>query len=422
VCAEEGFGKASLMQEAHREVQRQNLSVMLVLDQSAAYQDINRLIRSAFASAIWELLNRQPIRIAHLCSLPNKGFLMPRIKRVMREWMETQNKNIDDELEWLGSYHHDLAGFIQEWVDTKRQETPSNTLPTLGIDLNACLRGLFPEDDQPSVYLWLYVQDDFDLQTQARGLCDLLNTNARGAYKIWIKLFVTPAVLRRLDGNGTHSSIDPVVERFNLYWGRAVLDAIADRVCQSQAGVTFHQLVDRERFDAFLRNYPATVPPAPGAWITLAQQLCALSRQHDCRVLPDELWHHALVHCCRTHRKLRFEEDAVVAFGKRLDVDPVCVEVLQAIFAWQNDPGRSTRDRYPTARQIAGEVNRRRQMSGKDVMTNDNAIFAALTRLRTNPCFEPVYHIYYRTNPALAKKHLLHLKNAKGYALENVHL
>lgn len=417
VCAESGFGKMRLMGTAHVDALESSVSATLVLGKDNAYKNLDRLVRDAVADSLWSLLKGQPSTIAQLTRLPNKSYLMPRIKRMLREWMEPQGDDVNDQLDWLASHHPSLADAISELAVIARQEIPSTSIMSLCRDLNACARGLFPHDETPSTYLWIYVQDDFDWPAQGEALRNLVNACARSEFNIWVKVFITPAGLKRLDS----MQIDSQIARIGLAWESGLLEVLADGICKDRVNISFAQLIDAKRFNRFRDNYPGMIPPAPGAWLSLAHIASGLAEQYGCRVLSEDHWLDALTEYCRVYRRLQLKDGRVHAFGREVELDPIDLEVLQVIHQWCNNPEKQKLAARPSAKQIVTEINQQRKTQGRRII-KDNAVFTSIHRIRTNPHFEPAYHRVYRKPNVQDEQWLVYLKNENGYFLDQFDL
>jgi hypothetical protein len=412
VCAENGFGKARLMQEAHQEMgQHDNLSIMLILNAGTAFENLYQKIRDEAAAAIWSLLEAQPALLGNIIRHP---YYVVRTKSLLHEWLVQRGDDLDNELLRLDSLHPSHSDVIQAFMAAKAQNTLARTARALGADLMACANGLF--HGKPGVYLWVRVEDDVDWHTQGVVLRELLcNIEwVRGQNNICLKVFVTPANLRVLD----RMQIDPQIERINLVWRLDLLHNLADDVCRRFAQAPFSQLVDAMRFNRFQNDYPGMIPPAPGAWIAFAQTVSALSAQYGCRVLSEDHWHKALAEFCRAYRRLSMRDGRVCAFGSTIDMDPILLEVLQVILDWQRDPEKTKAAPRPFAKQILEEINRQRKAQGRQTI-KENAIYTYVNRIRKNPHFEPVYHRYSEESQKHAEQHLVYLKNENGYFLDN---
>ncbi len=103
-----------------------------------------------------------------------------------------------------------------------------------------------------------------------------------------MKLFVSTLGLRRLESATPDAMLDSQINKFHLFWQRNALDGIADHICKSQTGHSFDSLVDARRLDAFTKANPAMLLLAPGTWITLAEQTCAMTKRLGRQVLQGE--------------------------------------------------------------------------------------------------------------------------------------
>lgn len=414
MCAEAGFGKARLMQEAQEEMRAQGLSVRLALGAVQSQDDIFRQIRLALGEQVWREIEAQPARIHQFIARP---FGPAHIKSVIQEWKAHENEDVDQSLRFLAMQQPTHAAVIRKLIDVPVEGAPAYTVNSLIQAFLACVYALTDGDDAAHAYLWLRIEEPFEWQTHALTLRALVNSMARGRGKVHLKLFVTPADLRRLYGDPHNPAIDSEVECIDLEWSRNELEEIADEVCKTQADTDFLRLVAPQHIAA-LSSRTSVLPLAPGAWIMLARQACALRQKHGCAVLSDALWHEALTLYCRAHRQLRIINNKLFAFGQEIRIDRVGMEILQVIHAWQNDPHK--RDPHPQAQQIADEINKRRPGNSRR-LANGDSIHANISRLRGLGAVEPVYHFYKKAPAAIRKAHLVHIKGDKdGYFLENV--
>jgi hypothetical protein len=423
VCGEEGFGKARLMREAHKEVSDQdNLSVMLTLNAGTAYENLYQKIRDATAARVWDLLEAQPARFANVIRHP---YFIGRMKSLLHEWMHQRGDDLDNELLRLDSVKPAHSNEIQAFMVARAQTALSRNPKSLGTDLMACADGLFDAnaDPKPDVYLWIRLEDDVDWRSQGVQLRELLCDAqwVRGPNRIRLKVFVTPAGLRELD----RMQVDSQIERIALTWRQDLLHGLGEEVCRRVAKVSFAQLVDARRFNDFCKDYDTLLPRVPGAWIAFAHVVGALSQQFGCRVLSDEHWRLALTEYCRRHRRLRMRDGKLYAFGCEIGLEPKHLEVLQVIADWQCDPQKVKQSPRPSAKQVLAVINQRRREQGRKQI-RENAVYTCVNRIRNNPHFEPTFHYYSQDDSdeskALAEQHLVYLKNEGGYFLDHFDL
>lgn len=413
VCAEAGFGKARLMQEAQEDMRAQGVSVKLALRAVQSQDDIFRQIRLALGEQVWCEIEAKPALIHQFI---NEPFRAAYIKSAAHEWKAHENEDIDQSLRFLAMQQPTHAAVIRKLIEAPVEGAPACTVNSLIQTFQACVLAL-TGDDAAHAYLWLRVEEPFEWQTHALTLRALMNGMGRGLGKVHLKLFVTPADLRRLKGDPHNPAIDSEVECIDLEWSHNELEEIADEVCQTQASTHFLRLVEPQHMAA-LSSKASVLPPAPGAWIMLARQVCALRQKHGCAVLSNALWHEALTLYCRAHRQLHIIGNRLFAFGEEIRIDRVGMEILQVIHAWQNDPQK--RDPHPQAQQIADEINKRRPKNNRR-LANSDSIHANISRLRGLDAVEPVYHFYKKAPATTRKAHLVHIKDDKdGYFLENV--
>lgn len=413
VWAEAGFGKARLMEVAQDHLRVQGLSVKLALRSAANEEDLFRQIRLALGEQVWCEIEAKPARIHQFI---HNVFGASYLKSAMHEWKVHENEDVDQSLRFLAMQHAAHAAVIRKLIDTPADGVPARAVNSLIQTFQACVRAL-TGSDVAHAYLWLRADDSFNWQPHLSTVRALVNGMGRGRGNVHVKLFITPAELHRLSGDPRSPAIDGEVQRIALTWPRRLLEAVADAVCQAQAGAPLAQLVQPQHMAA-LSSQANVLPLAPGAWIALAEQVCALRQQYRCAVLSEELWREALTQYCQSHRRLRIVGNKVYAFGEEIKIDRVGVEILQVIHAWQNDPHKPYA--HPQAQQIADEINKRRPKTSRR-LADGESIHANISRLRGLARVEPVYHLYKKAPATTKRAHLIHIKGDKdGYFLENV--